>query len=316
MSQPLFVLGKQRSGTTWLANQLSQHSQIAAVRDDHHGGVHESAYFSHVAGRYGDLARRTNFVEFTEVMAVSDTLRIAAVDKAFLYSLWPSTYEYIFQAVMGEVARRKEARYWLDKTPEHTLMIHRLAAIYPDAKFIAIVRDAHDVMRSNVGRYRRSGWRRQFGLFYGTLNLVHYTKEIAQYARRSRRIKVIRFEDMRSQPEKTFRELVTFLELDFEAALLKEAYVPNTTFWAEREGQRHKVLSQREKRLISAALKVGNYLPNWSFRIARRLMGSDNEKPLPRWFFSMYPPVFEEQPGGRVVKQVAMEKQLTGGPKE
>ena len=83
MGQPLFILGKQRSGTTWLANQLSQHSQIAAVRSDHHNGVHESAFFSHVAGRYGDLTRQTNFVEFAETMAASDTLRIAGSTRRF-----------------------------------------------------------------------------------------------------------------------------------------------------------------------------------------------------------------------------------------
>lgn len=87
MTQPLFILGKQRSGTTWLSNQLSQHSQISAAQNDHHGGVHESAYFSHVAGRYGDLSQKTNYVEFVEVMAVSDMMKILGVDKEFLYSL-------------------------------------------------------------------------------------------------------------------------------------------------------------------------------------------------------------------------------------
>lgn len=307
MGQPLFVLGKQRSGTTWLSNQLSQHSQIAAVRHDHHGGIHESAYFSHVAGRYGDLSRQTNYVEFVEVMAASDTLRILEIDKAFLYSLWPTTYEGVFRAVMDRAAYKKRSRYWLDKTPEHTLLADQLAATYPDAKFIAITRNPYDVMRSNMGRYSGAKRQRRTALFRGTLNLVHHNKEIARFARRCERTKVVQFEDMRRQPERVFRDLINFLELDFEPSALEEAYVPNTTFQAERRQQRDNVLSEGDKRLIKLALAVGGYIPADGFRVARRLTDQGVKTPLPRWFFSMYAPVFEEQREGREAKQAALQ---------
>lgn len=298
MGQPLFILGKQRSGTTWLATQLSQHSQIAAVRDDHHGGIHESAYFSHVAGRYGDLSRQTNYVEFAEVMAASDTLRILGVDKAFLYALWPTTYEGVFTALMNEAARKKGARYWLDKTPEHTLMIDQLAAAYPDAKFVATVRDPLEVTASSIGRYRGGGWGRRRALFRGALNLVHHVKEIDRFAGRSPRVRVVRFEALRRDPEGAFRELMEFLELEFEPGLLEEAYTPNTTFRGARAGGRGEVLTAGDKRLVGAALRLGGLLPTWGYRAARRLTHRGKD-PLPRWFFSMYPPVYDLQPGGR-----------------
>ncbi len=303
MGQPIFVLGKQRSGTTWLANQLSQHSQIAAVRDDHHGGIHESAYFSHVAGRYGDLSHKTNYVEFAEVMAASDTLRILGVGKKFLYSLWPTTYEGVFTALMNEAARKKSARYWLDKTPEHTLMIDRLAATYPDAKFVATVRDPYEVMGSNIGRYSGKGWRRRVALFRGTLNLVHHIKEIDRSARRSERVRVVPFTELRRNPEEAFRELMDFLELEFEPDLLAEAYPPNTTFRGTRADQRSKTLTPSDKRLIGSALRVGELLPTWGYRAARQLTHQSSKAPLPKWFFSMYSPGFKAQPGGHTVAE-------------
>ena len=192
MTQPLFVLGKQRSGTTWLSTQLSQHSQVACARDDHHGGIHESAYFSHIAGRYGDLAQKTNYVEFVEVVAVSDFMRILGVDKAFLYSLWPTTYKGVFEAVMTRLAQQQGSRYWLDKTPENTLLVRQLAELYPEAKFIAILRHPHDVMRSTIGRYSDQAIRRRrYLLARGTLNLVHHNKEIEHFAKRSERLRVV-----------------------------------------------------------------------------------------------------------------------------
>ena len=293
MTQPLFVLGKQRSGTTWLSTQLSQHSQVACVRDDHHGGIHESAYFSHVAGRYGDLARKTNYVEFVEVMAVSDTMRILDIDKDFLYALWPTTYEGVFEAVMTRLAQQKGARYWLDKTPEHTLMVDKLAALYPEAKFVAILRHPHDVMRSTFGRYNAEGLRRRYLLGRGTLNLVHHNQEITRFARRSERVHVVRFEDMKRDAEGVFRGVCRFLEVDFEPGLLEEAYRPNTTFVRGRE--RNKVLSEGDKRLIDVVTSVGKYIPIHIFRAAKRFAALRAEKHLPSWFFSMYPPVYEKQ---------------------
>ena len=294
MTQPLFVLGKQRSGTTWLSTQLSQHSQVACARDDHHGGIHESAYFSHIAGRYGDLSEKTNYVEFVEVVAVSDFMRILGVDKDFLYSLWPTTYEGVFGAVMTRLAQQQKAHYWLDKTPENTLLAEKLAGLYPDAKFIAILRHPHDVMRSTIGRYSdRAMRRRRYLLARGTLNLVHHNQEIRHFARRSERVHVVRFEDMKRDTERVFRDVCRFLELEFEPAVLEEAYRPNTTFIEGRE--HNKVLLEADKRTIDFVMAVGRCIPVQVFRAAKRIAKLRADKHLPVWFFSMYPPVFEER---------------------
>lgn len=294
MTQPLFVLGKQRSGTTWLSTQLSQHSQIACARDDHHGGIHESAYFSHIAGRYGDLSKKTNYVEFVEVVAISDFMRILGVDKDFLYSLWPTTYEGVFEAVMTRLARQQGAHYWLDKTPENTLLAHKLAGLYPDAKFVAILRHPHDVMRSTIGRYSDKAMRRRrYLLARGTLNLVHHNREIETFARRSERVQIVQFEDMKRNPERVFREVCRFLELDFESGVLEEAYRPNTTFVRGRE--RNQVLSEADKRIIDTVMSVGRYIPVQIFRTVKRVAKLRADKHLPVWFFSMYPPVYEER---------------------
>ena len=133
---------------------------------------------------------------------------------------------------MDEVARKKGARYWLDKTPEHTLLADEIALSYPDAKFVAIVRDAREVLRSSFGDYRNSGWRRRLALARRTFNLVHHTKEIGRFAGRSGRVRVVRFEALQGRPEETLRDLAAFLDLEFEPGLLEPHYPPNTTFRA------------------------------------------------------------------------------------
>jgi len=114
MPTPLFVLGKQRSGTTWLGNLLLDHPSIAGVAHAAHRGIHESAFFSHVDGRYGDLSVRQNFIEFASVMAESDYFRLAEVSFKDIMSLHPDDYAGVFRTVMYCFARRRGARYWIE----------------------------------------------------------------------------------------------------------------------------------------------------------------------------------------------------------
>lgn len=51
MPLPVFVVGRNRSGTTWLANQLCEHPDIAGVQQERRHGIHESAYFGCLDGR-------------------------------------------------------------------------------------------------------------------------------------------------------------------------------------------------------------------------------------------------------------------------
>ena len=77
MPKPIFVVGKGRSGTTWLTNMLATHPDIAGVfNEDKNKGIKESRYFSDLYGRYGDLRNPTNLVEFIEILAVTDYFRL------------------------------------------------------------------------------------------------------------------------------------------------------------------------------------------------------------------------------------------------
>src|SRR5919108_3944767 len=69
---PVFVLGLERSGTTWLANILASHPQAVAVQSEDHFGVHESIFFSHFAPAYGDLNEEHNFRRFATDFTASD----------------------------------------------------------------------------------------------------------------------------------------------------------------------------------------------------------------------------------------------------
>ena len=100
MPTPLFILGKGRSGTTWLANQMCEHSLVIGVQHESHYGIHESAFFTQVYDRYQDLTIKSNYVEFVEVMSACDYFQLAGITKEFLYSFWPTSYEKVFREAM------------------------------------------------------------------------------------------------------------------------------------------------------------------------------------------------------------------------
>ncbi len=41
--KPVFIIGTNRSGTTWVGNLLAAHSDVAAIVHEKHKEIHESA---------------------------------------------------------------------------------------------------------------------------------------------------------------------------------------------------------------------------------------------------------------------------------
>ena len=288
MAIPIFVLGRQRSGTTWLANQLSEHPNIAAVRHEHHFGIHESAYFSHVLDRYGDLKDKQNFSEFAEVMAASDYLRIAGISKEFLYALYPASYEEVFRAVMDEVARQQGATHWLEKTPHNTLNANLLATVYPTAKFVAVTREVHDVVKSAL--YMPPAEARLRRLYRSAVSWAHYTKAIESFCERQpERTLSVQYASLREDLAGTLQEICSFLALPYDPCLLQQSYRPNTSFTGGRKREASN-LSAGERAFVDSLVRATELTPlavfDWRRRRQRR---AKIPKSLPTWFFSMSP---------------------------
>ncbi|HEX6924547.1 MAG TPA: sulfotransferase [Longimicrobiaceae bacterium] len=291
MATPIFVVGKHRSGTTWLANQLCEHSQVVGVRHTQHHGLHESAYFDAIDGRYGDLRVPANYIEFVEIVSLSDYFRLAGATREFLYSLWPTTYADVFQRVMDRFAGDNSANYWVEKSPSHSLLVHRLARLYPTARFIAVRRDVEDVAASSIALAIRrdpslaedASWRRR-ELLRTALSWACYNRILEGFGRRSRRLLWVRYEDLRADMPASMERICQFLGLGFEPQVCDPSFAPNSGYSGRngREG-----LSRSERRLARLIAGIGLAIP-WSLlREALAYARRGHRRPLPKWFFSM-----------------------------
>jgi hypothetical protein len=290
MPQPIFILGKHRSGTTWLANQLCQHSCITGITHTRFSGIHESAYFSLVDGRYGDLSVKSNFIEFVEVVSASDYFRLAGATKEYLYSLYPTTYEDVFRIVMDNYAEKQKAQYWLEKTPPHALIVDKLARIYPDARFISIIRNAEAVVASTIARSKFSGvniFLRQYIIISTILSWTLYNKVLESFEKQSDRIISIRYEELKSDLPTTLQTVCAFLGLHFETGMCEQIFVPNTSF---QNSKREHALTNVEKILVRVLHRIFAFIPVLMLKFLHRMKNNTKKRPIfPSWFFLMHP---------------------------
>jgi hypothetical protein len=252
-----------------------------------HYGIHESAYFSYVDGRYGSLDNATNYVEFVEVMAASDYFRLAGADKDFLYSLWPTTYEAVLLAVMERFAAAKGAEYWVEKSPSHTLLAPKIAKLCPRAIFLGVTRDIVEVVNSALGGWLRSNpaasqAARQRLLLTTAVGWVLYSRALASFSRSSDRILIVRYDYLMSDLEGTFAAICDFIRTPFEPDMCRQAFPPNTSFPA---GKRSTLLNRKETHLVQLIAGTFRYFPLSLLQIARARLR--RRRPLPDWFFRL-----------------------------
>ena len=127
----IFVVGARRSGTNWLERILTTHPRIAAVPTESHLFSHGikplTERFQHANPGAPAIGRM--YLPREEFL---DAVR-ALVDRAF-----------------EETLRGTEADYVVERTPWHASHLPLMAAVYPDARVLNIVRDGRDIARSLV----------------------------------------------------------------------------------------------------------------------------------------------------------------------
>jgi hypothetical protein len=135
---PVFVIGAPRSGTSILAWSLAQHSELWTEA--------ESDIFYYLL-KDGQLERAFE----TSVARPDGTwLGNHGVDlKQFLAHLGLGLNTLLTETSNG--------RRWVDQTPANTLVVDRLAEMFPGARFVHILRDGRRVVHSMVNFQRTFG---------------------------------------------------------------------------------------------------------------------------------------------------------------
>jgi hypothetical protein len=210
-TDPVFVVGHGRSGTSILSDLLRKYLRLAFGT--------ESQFFIRYhrqLQRYGDLTqdanRRLLLTDLSRERFFERSLKYGIrldVDRAVRES--EPTYAGVLSAVMWQSAACQGMTRWGDKTPEYTLHLPVLRALFPAAQFIHIVRDGRDVALS--------GFLMHFGaknVYVAAREWSHVLAQVHAFAETMPETSFIelRYEDLLSQTEITFARIMRFLEIE------------------------------------------------------------------------------------------------------
>jgi hypothetical protein len=170
---PVFV-GSGRSGTTLLRTIFDAHPHLAVA--------HEPQFMGTVARNRSQLeANGFHLDEFVSTINANANYRRLELDsdavRHALDEAEPASVADAVRVVLGEYARREDKPLYADKTPGYVIQIPELSKMFPEIRFVHLIRDGRDVAlsylerpwgpstigesamywRSRVGRGRRAG---------------------------------------------------------------------------------------------------------------------------------------------------------------
>jgi len=148
---PFFILGVHRSGTTLLRYMLNSSPRLYIPP--------ESDFIPRFFGRNptGTLTLKRTAqilnVIFTRYRFVREWEGSSPQPDAFWQAMPASTPAGFLQALYCAYMRQRGAVRWGDKTPIYTSYIGLLARIFPEARFVHLIRDGRDVALSMVNKW-------------------------------------------------------------------------------------------------------------------------------------------------------------------
>ena len=164
LEAPVFVTGSYRSGTTMLERILSKHSTLGSF--DHLGYSFPTAPLASDALRRMMPGSETATVAPDQPNMKLRSSTPAECEPIWLFSrghLWsdaPShvlgaehrdpAFERVFVATANKLLLRQKRRRFMNKNPLLTLRVGYLARLFPDARFVHLVRHPLRVVRSQL----------------------------------------------------------------------------------------------------------------------------------------------------------------------
>lgn len=218
-SDPIFVVGAPRSGTTLLAAMLAAHSRLSCGPETH--------FFPYLSRTDPDLLCAP---ELWPTAAIKFLLSSDYGGKPV-----PECYGISKQQLEGYLCSRQPAipailsaltesymvlsgkERWVEKTPNHMLHLHEIRKYFPESPIIRILRDP----RASALSISRAPWEWAPRDFAGALLFWRaYDDQSVDFFLTDEYCLTLRYEDLVITPETELRKLCSFLGEDFEDAML------------------------------------------------------------------------------------------------
>jgi SAM-dependent methyltransferase len=195
---PIFIVGTPRSGTTMLQAALRLHEKV--------WGGPESHFLLPLLERHAELWEYAYREPADEFLLPS----LGITEERFL--------EYLGRGMRDLFDDHAGGRRWVDHTPSYVHVIGPLATMFPDARFLLLVRDGRQVAASTM----RCWWGKDYTLEQAAQmwashvrsGLRHLDSAVAD------RILSVRYERLITDTDAEVRRIEAFVGLDHEPAMV------------------------------------------------------------------------------------------------
>lgn len=234
LRRPLFIVAAPRSGSTLLFETLAASDEICSVGGEAHWLVESIPALR--AGAPGVDSNRLGAQHYT-----------AAVSELIVSQILAQLRDNRGRPVAAESALR-----FLEKTPKNSLRVPFFNRIFPDAQFIFLWRDPFENLSSIMEAWRSGNWKTYNGLegFDGPWSLLlppewprmngKSLEQIAAFQWESanrilmedlkalphERWTLVKYAELKSDPETTIRRLCAFAGIEFAGALSQRLAAP------------------------------------------------------------------------------------------
>jgi hypothetical protein len=245
----IFIMGKERSGTTLLQTFLDGHPNIVAPP--------ESEFVLLLYPRFGKIKKwsEKNIHDFIEELYKEPWItKIWGIDRWYLTSLllsvrvgadYSSICKVIYYCMRGE---KENILLLSDKNPIYVLFANTILKIFPEAKFIHLIRDPRDNVSSHLKSFgaTNTAFIAQKWLGYNTILKDNRLKDPQRYY-------TLLYESMVEDTETNMKKLCEFLNVSFN-----ERMIHNTFSERLESFKNKKLILERTKEIHGNLLKPVN----------------------------------------------------------
>jgi hypothetical protein len=238
-SNPVFIVGEARSGTSILYRTLQKHSSFRPLRTN----LVETEIFSHLRRTflfgtiypeslirfmlddeivYRDFLGSIRVIRLVNALAVG--LNLMFRDRSDV--VWYANLNHLLlRSYFFHAARARGCRRLVEKTPTNTTHLHRLWRTFPHAQFLYVYRHPVDVFSS----YRRratddpaAGWAARLTPEDFCKAYRASIERVFRWTRGHGNLRMIRYEDFTRHPAREFERICEFLREPYEPQAVRE----------------------------------------------------------------------------------------------
>ncbi len=208
-TDPVFIVGMPRSGTTLLQGILSNTGNYFPMPETH--------FFSRAT--YG---LRENDLSQKDCQTIRRILyrkaRIEVAEDAFRHL---NSQKEVFEYVIGQFNPDKKNTF-LEKTPRHIFFYSKICSYYPSAKFICMIREPKNIVSSRLRKHpKRKKSLIRLALLYNKISAAILKIESKD------NVIVVRYEDLTADNKSSLIKICEFLNIPYDRQLLENVIAPN-----------------------------------------------------------------------------------------